>query len=60
VRSDEPLGESGAALGRAGWAENGGRGVGTVEQQGEFVALWFTLAFERGYGRQTGFKILTR
>ncbi len=25
-----------------------------------FVGLWFTLAFERGYGRGVGFKILTR
>jgi predicted dinucleotide-binding enzyme len=26
----------------------------------DFVALWFTLAFERGMGRDLGFKILTR
>jgi predicted dinucleotide-binding enzyme len=26
----------------------------------DFVALWFTLAFERGYGRGVGFKLLTR
>lgn len=26
----------------------------------DFVALWFTLAFERGMGRNLGFKILTR
>lgn len=25
-----------------------------------FVALWFTLAFERGWGRNLGFKLLTR
>jgi 8-hydroxy-5-deazaflavin:NADPH oxidoreductase len=25
-----------------------------------FVTLWFTLAFERGFGRNLGFKILTR
>jgi|HubBroStandDraft_2_1064218.scaffolds.fasta_scaffold439172_1 hypothetical protein len=26
----------------------------------DFVALWFTLAFERGWGRNLGFKLLTR
>jgi 8-hydroxy-5-deazaflavin:NADPH oxidoreductase len=26
----------------------------------DFVTLWFTLAFERGFGRDVGFKILTR
>jgi 8-hydroxy-5-deazaflavin:NADPH oxidoreductase len=26
----------------------------------DFVTLWFTLAFERGMGRNVGFKILTR
>ncbi|GGI00046.1 NADPH-dependent F420 reductase [Arthrobacter liuii] len=26
----------------------------------DFVTLWFTLAFEAGYGRNLGFKILTR
>jgi len=25
-----------------------------------FTALWFTLAFERGLGRNLGFKLLTR
>ena len=26
----------------------------------DFVTLWFTLAFERGWGRNLGFKLLTR
>jgi predicted dinucleotide-binding enzyme len=31
-----------------------------VQLVDNFVALWFTLAFERGLGRNVGFKILTR
>jgi 8-hydroxy-5-deazaflavin:NADPH oxidoreductase len=31
-----------------------------VQLVDNFVALWFTLAFERGLGRNLGFKILTR
>jgi 8-hydroxy-5-deazaflavin:NADPH oxidoreductase len=26
----------------------------------DFTALWFTLAFERGWGRNLGFKLMTR
>jgi predicted dinucleotide-binding enzyme len=35
-------------------------GLDKVKVVDDFVALWFTLAFERGYGRGVGFKILTR
>ncbi len=31
-----------------------------VQVVDNFVALWFTLAFERGLGRNLGFKLLTR
>lgn len=33
---------------------------GKVKIVDDFVTLWFTLAFEAGFGRNLGFKILTR